>query len=190
MASVKALSRREELFVEAVVAGKSNRQAAIAAGYAPSGAASIAHKLTQKNRVKVQIELRRRGVLAQMQDETLFALVRIGKELDAVAHSDPKDLFDAEGKFLPVHEMPEPIRRAISSVDVDESWELVDGPKATTSEPAAAEMEQNFLKTRTVKVRFWPKVAALEAMARLGGHLKQDSEIGGEIVLRWAGADD
>ena len=74
------------------------------------------------------------------------------KELARTALCDPKDLFDAKGNMLALNEMPEDIRRAIASCDVEVTTEVVDsGAKGS-----------KVVKVRTTKVKFWDKLRAID----------------------------
>jgi hypothetical protein len=195
--AVKDLSRLETAFAEGVVAGKTATQAAVDAGYAPTHARNRGSKLLKKPKIRAYIELRRATAVAAAEQATNITLARIFEELGHVALLDPKDLFDEKGRLLPLHEMPEHARRAISSFDVDETYELSNRPTSgkdvTTTGPngaaivsQTAPIEPEFELTRTTKVRFWPKLQALENIAKLAGYLKQDQKLEGEVVLRWA----
>ena len=62
---MKALSRREEAFVEARVAGKNLTEAAIEAGYAAGSAASRGSRLASRGKVIEAIKLRREVAVAK-----------------------------------------------------------------------------------------------------------------------------
>ena len=59
---------------------------------------------------------------------TNITVTRIFQELGRVGLCDPEGLFDASGRILPLHLMPEDIRRAISSVDIEERMDVEDRP--------------------------------------------------------------
>ena len=65
------------------------------------------------------------------------------REVMRLADLDPGQLYDAKGKLLPIHQLPEDIRRCIASIEYD----------------------QNGLP----KIRFWSKP---EALGLLGKHFK------------------
>lgn len=74
---------------------------------------------------------------------------RILQELARVGLSDPGGLFDDAGNLLPIHELPEHLRRAISSVKVTRT-------RRGKGDDAADETD--------TEVKFWPKVEALRLM--------------------------
>ena len=67
---------------------------------------------------------------------------RWAAELACIAHFDPRELYDAAGNLIPLHLLPEHVRRAIASVEP-----VADG---------------------SVKVKMWDKNTAL---ANIGKHL-------------------
>jgi hypothetical protein len=86
--------------------------------------------------------------------------------LGAVAFSDIGELFDADGKLLPLPRLPPHVRAAISSVKVRRTPE----------------------KDEIVEVRLWDKVGALTVMARHLGlfernNVEQQSDIRVTIEL-------
>jgi len=78
---------------------------------------------------------------------------RIVTEMRRIAFSDPRQLVDAGGKQLPLHQWPEDFARAISGMDVTHSTELRDG------EPVATET--------TYKPRLWDKGSQLKELAKM-----------------------
>ena len=83
------LTRKQRAFVDAVVAGKHGKEAALAAGYSEKGAATTAHRLMKHERVAAAIE--RRKVVEQAKEDAKIA----GKKVDlpdlSQRFSDPKD---------------------------------------------------------------------------------------------------
>lgn len=80
---------------------------------------------------------------------------RVLLELAYIALSDVGDLFDENGKMLEPKAWPRRTRRAVASVEVDELFDFDNGRKVQIG--------------YTKKVKFWPKVPALEL---LGKHQK------------------
>ena len=165
------LSVLEEKFVEGIVVGKTSTRAAIDAGYAAGSAASAGSRLLRKVKVKTAIEIRRASAVAAAQAETNTTLARLLEELARTALCDPKDLFDAKGSMLALNEMPEDIRRAIASCNVEVTTEVVNsGAKGS-----------KVAKVRATKIKFWDKLRAIDEIAKLAGYPKTDSTVGGEL---------
>lgn len=79
------------------------------------------------------------------------------RELLCLARCDIGEAFCDDGSMKAIRDMPEDVRRAVASVEVDESYGL-----SEDGEPGA-------VTGRTKKVRFWSKP---EALNLLGKHLK------------------
>jgi phage terminase small subunit len=182
---MKALSRREEAFVESVVGGKTATQAAIDAGYAPRSAPSRASKLARRGKIIAAINARREVAVAQAQETTNITVARLFEELGRVGLSDPKDLCGPDGRLLPLHALPEGIRRAIASCEVEEIYAPDPRPNGHL-----AESDRRLVRIRTTKVKFWNKLQAIEAIATIAGYTREESKVGGEVVLRWASEDE
>jgi hypothetical protein len=106
----------------------------------------------------------------------LLREVKVFEELARTALCEPKDLFDAKGNMLALNEMPEDIRRAIASCDVEVTTEVVN----------SGARGPGVVKVRTTKVKFWDKLRAIDQIAKLAGYQKTESTVGGEYILRWA----
>ena len=173
------LSVLEEKFVEGIVVGKTSTRAAIDAGYAPKNAANRASKLHRKAKIQAAITLRRSSAVAAAEQATNISLARLFEELGRTALNDPKDILDADGNVLPLHEIPEHARRAIASVEVTTHEVERSGTQGAKNRTTVA-------LARTTKIKFWDKLKAIEQIARLAGYLKEESTEGGEYILRWA----
>src|SRR5690625_3598865 len=83
------LTRKQRAFVDAVLAGKSGKEAALAAGYSETGASVTASRLMKHERVVAAIE--RRKTIEQAKVDAKVA----GKKLDlpdlSQRFADPKD---------------------------------------------------------------------------------------------------
>lgn len=86
------------------------------------------------------------------------------RELVRIAMCDIAGAFDHENRLLPIHDMPEDVRRAISSVKVDELWE-----------GSGKDREQIGV---TKEVKFWTKTQGLEMLARTLALFKDSLNLG------------
>lgn len=145
------LNARQRLFVAAYVADPNGKQAAIKAGYSAAGAEVTASKLLRVPKVKAAVD----AALGRTEKAAEVERSEILRELKRIALADIGGAFDSEGRLLPIHQMPEEIRRTISGVEVDQ---LFDG-----------EGPDKYQAGDTVKVKFWDKPKSLEL---LGKHLK------------------
>lgn len=76
---------------------------------------------------------------------------RILLELGRIALADIGQAFDAEGRLLPLHEMPEDVRRAIAAIEVEEIF--------------TGRGEDRVFVGVLRKVKFWNKDKALQTIA-------------------------
>ena len=93
---------------------------------------------------------------------------RILQELARVGMSDPGEMFDAEGNLLPIHELPEHVRRAIATVKVTRTTR-------GRGNDAATEVG--------TEVKFWPKVEALRLMGTYRRMLVNLKEVGTVLLF-------
>lgn len=151
-----SLSAKQQAFVREYLVDLNATQAAIRAGYSAKTARQVGGENLTKPAIRAAVDaaLSARSQRVEVKaDDVLRELMRVGL-------MDPIGAFDENGALLPLHRMPEEARRAISGFDLEELWE-----------GRGDEREQ----IGTVrKVRFWPKVQALEA---LGKHLKLFTEV-------------
>jgi hypothetical protein len=62
--------------------------------------------------------------VAQAQEATHVTAARLFEELGRVGLCDPKDLCGPDGRILPLHALPESIRRTIASCEIEEVYAL------------------------------------------------------------------
>jgi len=146
------LSAREEAFCRAYVTRPVGAQAARDAGYPPTAdpnrASVIAWELLKRpdiqERIAQLVEDREREPDLQARD--------VLRELIRIAFADLADAFNEDGSLKPVHEIPEYVRKAISSIKTDELWE----GKGKAREQVGVVRE----------VKFWNKENALHLLGK------------------------
>ena len=138
------MNARQKAFVAGLVRGKTQKQAAIDAGYSPKSAETDASRLLRNAKVSAYLEKAqtKAGVTAEV---VLGELLRIGR-------CDIGQAFNADGTLKPIHEIPEDVRRAISGFEQEELYEGAYGEK--------------FSLGKVKKLRFWDKNKSLETLAR------------------------
>lgn len=129
---------------------RNGTQAAIRAGYSRGTAESQASHLLRNPKVAAAVAVKAEA-LAQRLDLKAEDVLR---EFSHIAHMDPGELFDADGKPLPIHKLPEHVRRAIASVEVK--------------------------KDGSVRVTFWDKTAGLTQLGRFHKLFTDKKEVAGE----------
>lgn len=136
----RTLTPQQQRFVDAYLVDLDAPGAAVKAGYSARTATSQGYQLLHNPKIAAAVAA---GTAAQQKRTGITADVVLG-ELLRIARVDLAQAFDAKtGKLLPIRDMPEDLRRAISGIDV-----AADG---------------------TTKVRFHSKDRALEL---LGKHLR------------------
>jgi phage terminase small subunit len=164
--SKAATAARKAQFVDAYIANGGNAtQAAIDAGYSVIRARSTGAELVADRNISAEIARRRAEVVAQAEKSTGISFAGLLRELHAMAHTDPRAVFDsATGALLAPHLWPDEVARSISSVKVVE----IAGGLGAEHIPA-------FVK----EVKFWDKNSAIEkAMRHLGLFEKDNRQVG------------
>lgn len=111
------LSEKQDKFCHEYLIDFHQTNAAIRAGYPAKSAHVAASKLVKNGKIQARIAQLR----AEASAKTGISLERTLDQLGAMAFADPALMFHPEtGDLLPVHQMPEHIRRAIVSIEVDE----------------------------------------------------------------------
>ncbi len=149
------LNERQKRFCEEYVVSLNATEAAIKAGYSNktrNAASVLGSKLLGSIHIQryiSQLQAKRQERVEITQDRVLLEIYRLAM-VDVVDTIDPDT-----GSLKAIHDMPEPVRRAISSIEVDE---IYDG---------SGRDRQVIGHTR--KIKFWPKDKSLEM---LGRHLR------------------
>jgi phage terminase small subunit len=111
------LSEKQEQFCQNYVIDFHGTNSAIRAGYPARSASVTAAKLLVNGKIKARIA----EIRANASAKTGVSLERTLDQLGAMAYADPAEMYHpVTGDLLPVHEMPEHIRRAIVAIEVDE----------------------------------------------------------------------
>lgn len=154
---------KEKRFVEEFIIDMNATDAAARAGYEGTRAhlSTTGYNLTRKPEIAKAIReaMDKRAERVELhQDEVLQHLI------DHL-RVDMGDAFGADGKLLTWADMPQHVRRAIQSVEVEELFEFEDGKKA----------QIGWVK----KVKFWSKDKALELAMRHRGLLNDKLKVEG-----------
>lgn len=148
------LNAQQRLFAHEYVRCKGNAtEAAKNAGYSARSAYSQGHDLLKKPEIK--------RLVAELEDRQLAKVdasaERVKEELARIAFVDVSRAYDAQGRMLPLHEIPEDVRRALAGLDLLEGG----GRRA----------------------RFWSKTEALGMLAKHHGLLKDVVEVKRDLDL-------
>lgn len=146
--SNKGRAVRRARFLEAFLANGCNGAAAAeAVGYKKGQSAYLAgHRFLNELAASGELAAvaQQRGEAAGLETE------RTLREVARIAYADPRRLFDANGRPIPLHELPEEVAATIASYEV---WP--DG---------------------RVKIKFWSKVEALDRAMRHAGLYERDNK--------------
>lgn len=153
------LTPKQRLFALEYLVDLNATQAAIRAGYSEESARAIGSENLTKPDIRAFID----AALAKREAKLELRADRVLLELMRVAMIDPGTMLDADGKLLPLKQMPEDVRRAICSVEIEEDC-LAPGGELDDGAP-----RPKMVIARTAKLRMWSKVDALIALAK---HLK------------------
>lgn len=161
----KPLTPQQERFCEEYLVDLCGRKAAIRASYAEKAAEAQASRMLKDPRIQRRIKelMAKRSKRVELdQDQVLKELARIG-------FSDVRRLFDEKGNIKDPSKWPKSLARAIASIEVDELYDYVDGRRVHIGQ--------------TKKVKFWPKVSALELLGKhLGMFSKTTVDFGTETL--------
>lgn len=151
---------RQLKFFELKCKGYTNTQAVIEAGYSSKSAAATADQLVKRKWYK---DLMKKHV-GKIEKKIEINSEKIITELSHSAFFDPINIFDTEtGCVKSIDQIPEATRRAIASIDVQETFEMKDGVKQWTG----------YIK----KIKFWDKPKCNELIGKNIGMFVDRSEV-------------
>ena len=136
------LNAREARFVLELMVDNSPSKAAERAGYAARSASSVSGRMMKKPKIIAAIEKER----SKLREAVTLDADAVLKQYANLAFFDIRKAYAPDGKLLPLNELPPEVATAITAIDTTETE---DGG-------------------RVRRVKFAPKIAALEA---IGKHL-------------------
>lgn len=138
---------KEEKFAQEYTKDLNGARSARDAGFAAKSARVTASKLLTKPNVRARVK----ELLAQSVHDTEVDTARIRRELGYLSTSDLTEAFDSNGNPLPIHQIPERLRRCISG------FELVE-ERDENGEPTGHMVK---------KFKFYDKNASLNTLAKV-----------------------
>ena len=153
------LTPKQALFCREYLIDRNGAGAAIRAGFSRKGAKTAGSRLLANVHVRAKID-----TLVEAQLEKVeMDLEEIVETASRIGRATVDQLFSPDGEWSLLHprELPADIRAAVSSVDV------VVGPDGNTH----------------YKYRLWPKLAALDLIAKLRGLVTKKTDL--DVTLTW-----
>lgn len=153
-----SVEQRRALFIEAFLSnGENATQAALAAGFSASSAASQGSRLLKNDKVSQEIARRRSEVLESAELTTEGVL----RSLRQALFFDPRKLYREDGSLKPITELDDDTAQALSGFEVLEEY--------------AGRGEDRALAGFTKKVKWLDKNAAREQAAKVLGLYARDN---------------
>lgn len=149
----KELEPRQKLFVKEYLVDCNGTQAAIRAGYSAKTAGEQAPRLLANVRIKEAVQ---NGLKEKYHRFDLTA-ERVLLEIHRLANYDITKAYDKDGNLLPLHEMPEDVRRAISSVETESVMR-------DNKDPTDPEADKTMVTVK--KIKFADKRGHLDLLAK------------------------
>ena len=148
---MKGLTPIQRLFVHEYLVDLNATQAAIRAGYSEDTARQIGSENLSKPYIKQAIQEQMDARASKIE----ITAEKVLESIYRIANVDIGDAYDDAGYLLPIKEMPESIRKSISSIKVFEEFE--------------GKGEARLKVGEVREVKFWDKTKSLEL---LGRHLR------------------
>lgn len=118
-ATAGELTPQQARFVAEYLVDLNATQAAIRAGYSENTAESQGSRLLSVAKVRAAVDaaMQRRSQRVEVKADDVL------RELMRLAFVDLGKAYREDGTLLPIHEIPEDVRRAMAGLEVDEIWE-------------------------------------------------------------------
>lgn len=150
--AVEGTTAQQKLFAHAFFNNKGNgTQAAITAGYSKKTAESQASRLLSKAKVQKIIS----DLNSKLEEKAIITKERVLQELANIGLFDLRTLYNEQNCLKDIASMSDAAGAAITSIDVDQMFEWVDGSKEHVG--------------NTTKVKMASKIAALDSIRDMMG---------------------
>lgn len=155
------IREKQERFCQEYIIDLNATAAAIRAKYSSRRASELGYQLLQKPTVKARIQ----ELLSERAERTMISQDRVLLEIARLAFNDPRKAFNADGSLKNIHEWPDEVAAAISSIEiVEEKSKDTDLPYESTVK----------------KIRFWDKGKQIELAAKHLGMLNEKLMLQGD----------
>lgn len=110
------MTPRQKAFITAYLGCRNSRKAAVEAGYSAKTAYSAGPRLLKDPEIVAAIRSATNAAALVEDEKNASVVARVIQEYERLAFLDPAQCFDeVTGEMLPLHQMPEDVRRAITS---------------------------------------------------------------------------
>ena len=143
------LSAQQEMFCQAYASGMTGQDAAEKAGYAagPGARVQASNLLTKPNIVQRVAEIQ-----SKYAKRFEVSAEKVLSRLDSMGDVDLGRAYGPDGNLLPIHEIPEDVRKCIASIEVFEEFEGTGQGRVKVGEVR--------------KVKFYDKIKANELLGK------------------------
>lgn len=169
------LNAKQRRFCLEYLVDLNGTQAAIRAGYAARSAHSQASDLLTLPKIQAFLGPR----LKRSETKLELTVERLEEELARLAFVDPRKAYDAEGKLLPVHEMPEDVARCIQGFEEEALFDTV----VTGTGPRGGVKKERLQVGVTRKVKWGNKAEAVMLGLKRRGALTEKHELVGPATV-------
>lgn len=143
------ITQKQDLFAREYLLDLNAKQAAIRAGYSKATATEHGSRLLRNVKVKAKIDQLIKERIKRLE----LKADQVVEELRRIGFSNVKDLVDSNGKLISVNELPREVSAAIADIKGFAAPQVL----------------------RPVHIKFYNKIAALDAlMKHLGGYKKDN----------------
>jgi phage terminase small subunit len=146
-----ALTVRQQQFVREYLIDGNATRAATAAGYSPNSASGMGSQLLKLPHVRTALDLHR----ARLLRERDITADRVLEEYRRIAFADARDLHRPDGSMRAPHEWSDEVASQLAGIEVSQVRTVIDGAAVT--------------EERTLKVKRWDKMKALDVLAKHTG---------------------
>jgi phage terminase small subunit len=149
--SSHGLTAKQLMFCELFLIYRDGKKSATQAGFSAKTAEQAASRLLRNVKVKAYLNSKTEKVFNKLE----ITFERVMQEYARIGLSDIRQYFDENGSLRPLHELSDDAAAALSSIEVDELSEYVDGVKVNIG--------------FTKKVKLWDKRGALDSICKIKG---------------------
>lgn len=158
------LSPKQLCFCNEYLVDFNATQAAIRAGYSKKTAKEQGYKQFTKVHIREKLQ----ELIQKQTVRTQIDADKVIKEISRVALADVRLAFNKDGTLKAIHDIPEDLGRAISGIEVEETYEGTGKDRVWTG----------YVK----KIKFWSKDKQLEVLMRHLGLFKEDNKQVGQTL--------